>query len=183
MRFGLLCHSTLNLGDDIQSVAAAQFLPTATPLLMDRDHLSRYKDEGDVRLIMAGWFKHYTDDWPPPPNIKPLFVGFHAGESAIVDPKHADYYRQYEPIGCRDTFTYDAMRRLKVKAYFSGCITLTLREAYIHGGERDDTVHVVDAPTKVLPHGFRLCREYTHALPHDLAQQPERRLDIAKTFV
>jgi hypothetical protein len=142
MRYGLLAFSTENLGDDIQSLAVAQYLPKVDDYL-DRDYLSRYKDGYEMKVVMAGWFKHNEADWPPPPNIKPLFVGFHANQACLWDVKHLDYYKQHEPIGCRDWATLAAFQKLGIKAYFSGCVSLTLRERFAPV-RRSDIIYIVD---------------------------------------
>jgi hypothetical protein len=159
MKFGLLTHTTENLGDDIQALAAAQFLPRID-VHIDRENLRAHAGQGETFLILAGWFKHRPDDWPPPPNIRPLFVGFHVAAPALFDARHLDYYRRHGPVGCRDTATADAFRQLGVEAYYSGCLTLTLRETYLHTGERDGRTHLVDVGP-VGPANVKVCR-HTH---------------------
>jgi len=45
----------------------------------------------------------------------------------LVDRKFIDYFRRHQPIGCRSLSTLEAFRAIGVRAYFSGCLTLTLR--------------------------------------------------------
>lgn len=37
-----------------------------------------------------------------------------------------DFYKKYEPIGCRDSWTLSQLTSRGVKAYFNGCLTLSL---------------------------------------------------------
>ncbi len=51
--YGLLKYSTNNIGDEIQSLAAKQFLPQID-LFLDRDHLNKVKSNKKIKLIMNG---------------------------------------------------------------------------------------------------------------------------------
>jgi glycosyltransferase involved in cell wall biosynthesis len=77
-RFALLAYNkTNNLGDEIQSIAARQFLPAAD-YYIDREALDAFSPAPDqeVRLIMNGWFCHRPERWPPSPSIRPLLIRF-----------------------------------------------------------------------------------------------------------
>ncbi|MEL7237630.1 MAG: polysaccharide pyruvyl transferase family protein, partial [Planctomycetota bacterium] len=127
-RFGLLTYDTPNVGDDVQSLAARQYLPQVD-LLINRDRSQAVKDEGDVHAIMNGWWLDPQGQWPPPPNVKPLWVAFHAVKHAtekLTSPESIAYLKQHGPIGCRDKKTEDLLKQHGVDAYYSGCLTLTL---------------------------------------------------------
>lgn len=128
-KYGLLKYSTLNIGDEIQSIAARQFLPRVDHYL-DRDYLKDVRSEHRIRLIMNGYFVGKPQNWPPSPDIEPLFVSFHISERArkeLTSERSIEYFKQHEPIGCRDYSTRDLLEQNGVEAYFSGCLTLTLR--------------------------------------------------------
>ena len=136
MKDGLLKYESMNnafnIGDYIQSLAAKQYLQ-GTPILVSREKLNEYKGE-DVKLIMNGWFLDNTSNWPPSDKINPLFVSFHLNSSAyeILEKQEViSYFKQHEPIGCRDIITRDKLLEKGINAYFSGCLTLTLGETYI----------------------------------------------------
>ncbi|HEX8449353.1 MAG TPA: hypothetical protein VF652_07165, partial [Allosphingosinicella sp.] len=80
-RFGLLRYrATLNLGDEIQSLAARAFLPRVDRML-DRDALSRAPGwTGETALICNGWFSHRPERWPPHPRLRPLLVSMHLSD-------------------------------------------------------------------------------------------------------
>jgi hypothetical protein len=178
VRFALLTHSTRNLGDDIQSLAAAQFLPRIDCYL-DRAHLGRYANEPETFVILAGWCKHNVDDWPPPPNLHPLSIGFHLRTTKLLAPRYLPYYRRHEPIGCRDTATRDALLRAGVEAYHSGCLTLTLGQSFAVQGPRDGLLHLVDADVTVDP-AVRHART-SHVI--DANCPAEERLELARQAV
>ena len=159
MQYGLLNYSTRNLGDDIQSVAARRFLPRVDQLV-DRDALNRKPGPVPCKIILNGWFTHRPDNWPPAPDLEPLFISTHIS-GVRVGPKGArmtpsellmqgaarDYLKQREPIGCRDLATVRLLRRHGVEAYFSGCLTLTLERP---PAPRREVVCFVDARKDVV---------------------------------
>tara|TARA_R110002050_G_scaffold88588_1_gene186951 strand:+ start:6099 stop:7067 length:969 start_codon:yes stop_codon:yes gene_type:complete len=149
MKYGLLTYiekqKYFNVGDNIQSLAAKQFLPKVDKYL-DRETLADYNDER-VKLIMNGWFIHNTKNWVPSENIIPLFVSFHMNNTAapaMLTPKGIAYLKKHEPIGCRDQFTADTLKAKGIDAYFTGCLTLTLDTYKVDDSERGDDIYIVD---------------------------------------
>ena len=59
MKYGLILNlATDNIGDDIQSCAAAQFLPSVD-CVIDREALDRFDNGGEqVKAIMNGWYMY-----------------------------------------------------------------------------------------------------------------------------
>lgn len=137
-RNGLMVYYTnpvtniFNIGDYIQSLAAAQFFDNKIDVYLNREELNMYSGD-DVKLIMNGWFLHKPNNFPPSNAIVPLFVAFHLNSTAycILD-KHdvVEYFKRHEPIGCRDKNTVEVLQQKGIKAYFSGCMTLTLGMTY-----------------------------------------------------
>ncbi len=140
MRCALLSYSTLNLGDEIQSIAAQQFLPS-TDSLVDRDQLNHLPDNaaGEYKILLNGWHTHKPENWPPSPSFIPLITSFHISRETysedesrprpsdvLLEEKNLAYFRAHAPIGARDLWTRDLLRQSGIEAYFSGCLTLTL---------------------------------------------------------
>ncbi len=120
-----ICRSSTNLGDDIQSLAAARLLPRIDSQI-DREELNVYRGDGPTCLIMNAWFMHKPDTWPPSNSIHPIFVGFHASTASRgAMSRHADYLRRHSPIGARDRDTADFLNSIGVQADVSLCLTLT----------------------------------------------------------
>ena len=116
-----------NIGDYVQALASSQFLPHIDGFI-DRDSVSNYNGE-DCKVIMNGWFMHNPSNWPPSKKINPLFISFHVNKLAsekMLDEKGINYLKLHEPIGCRDFYTRDLLLGKGIRAYFSGCLTLTL---------------------------------------------------------
>lgn len=147
MKKALLSVSTeksINIGDYIQALASSQFLDNID-LFIEREKLRDYNGD-DVAMIMNGWYMHHPEQWPPSPKIHPLFVAFHMNnlvDNKFLGKESISYLKQYEPIGCRDILTVKKLERHDIKAYFSGCMTLTLGYKY-HSENKDGKVYIVD---------------------------------------
>ncbi len=151
MKFGVMMHkNTQNIGDDIQTYAAARLLPEVSYFL-DRENLDSFKtDDGKpAAVIMSAWYMWHKWNWPPSEYILPLFVGMHYTDNDIAKQDGSpvktqflqglggQYMNAYAPVGCRDSFTERTFKDLGIDAYFSGCITLTLPKQPIITPQRE----------------------------------------------
>ncbi len=137
-------NDVINIGDYIQTLAASQFLPSLDGFV-DRERLSVY-DGDECAVIMNGWYMHFPEFWPPSRKIHPLFVAFHVNSSAaekMLCSEGLSYLKQHEPIGCRDKYTCDLLTKKGIKAWFSGCLTLTLGQKYL-SEEKNNFIYFVD---------------------------------------
>ena len=149
MLYGLLTYEEnkrfFNVGDNVQSLAAKQFLPRVDTLI-NRERMADYDGE-KTKVIMNGWFTHNIHNWVPNDNIEPLFVSFHINNTAapfMLTEKGIAYLKKYEPIGCRDQFSADTLKAKGIDAYFTGCLTLTLDTYKVDDSERGDDIYIVD---------------------------------------
>lgn len=149
MKYGLLTYvenkKFFNVGDNIQSLAAKQFLPRIDTFL-NREKLGEYKGD-PVKLIMNGWFTHNIHNWVPSEDIDPVFVSFHMNNTAapaMLSEKGIAYLKKHQPIGCRDQFTADTLKAKGIDAYFTGCLTLTLDSYKVADEERGEDIYIVD---------------------------------------
>ena len=164
MKYGLLEYTTNNIGDEIQSLSAKQFLPQVDTFVK-RDYLHDITSDEKIKIILNGWFTHNPEHWPPSDDIDPLFISFHIAKPAIASlttPESLSYFKQHEPIGCRDLWTRDILRNHDIEAYFSGCLTLTLsRNLYADSAMESDIprngIIFTDLPQHVI-----------HSLPEEL---------------
>lgn len=128
MKFASFRYDTsVNLGDQVQSFAAEQYLPRLD-YQVDRDSLHQVEEPTSV--IMNGWFSDKPENWPPSPAVNPLFFGFHMtwyhkAKDRFLEPESIAYLKTQEPIGCRDSQTRDWLREKGVDAFYSKCLTLT----------------------------------------------------------
>ncbi len=151
MKNGLLYYrispiiNTYNVGDYIQSLAAAQFFSNID-VIVHRERLDEYDDE-EIKLIMNGWFMKEPNHWPPSNKIHPLFISFHINSSAsneMLTEKGIAYLKNHEPIGCRDIWTTNLLKEKGINAYFSGCLTLTLGNKYISVNPDRNKIYICD---------------------------------------
>lgn len=137
MKYGVMVVSTgvdnkVNIGDYIQALASAQFLPHIDAYIERETELNSYQDEF-LSMIMNGWYMNHPENWPPSNHINPLFVALHINRCGLPDFLKEDsvaYFKTHEPIGCRDTNSVRLLKEKGVDAYFSGCMTLTLGYKY-----------------------------------------------------
>lgn len=135
-----------NIGDYIQSLAAKQFLPQVDSYV-NRERLGQYNGEKS-KIILNGWFTHHPETWIPSSKLDPLFVSLHINSSAadrMLSESGITYLKKYEPIGCRDHYTVRLLESKGIKAYFTGCLTLTL-DSYAKKDttENDGKIYIVD---------------------------------------
>lgn len=161
-KFALLSYSTTNLGDEIQSIAAQQFLPQ-TDLLIDRDTWSTNDRgfRGAFKIILNGWFSNNPENWPPPDFLSPCLISMHItrerpkpalsspASEVLVEGESLEYLKRHQPVGCRDSWTLDLLGKHGVECYFSGCVTLTLGAP--DQGNRRDYICAVDLPDDLYP--------------------------------
>lgn len=135
MKFGLVVYpETQNLGDDIQSYAAMQFLPRVDYYL-DRERLNFFQSEDGekVAAIMNGWYMKNKFNWPPSNNIVPHYISMHFNQedyfginTSYLDGIGGEVLREQGTVGCRDIETMRLLQEKDISSYFSGCLTLTL---------------------------------------------------------
>ena len=129
--------STENIGDHIQIYAANSLLHRLwclPSLLIDRDYQlatpqSCQSVDRPKPIVMNGWFKFNHSGWPPHPSLLPAYVGFHLRPfqcPELLSAAAIRHYRQYSPIGCRDSWTCELLRAHGVEAYVSHCLSIAL---------------------------------------------------------
>jgi Polysaccharide pyruvyl transferase len=154
MQYSVFRTYSSNLGDEIQNLAAAEYLPRID-YQVNREQMFRAADHPPSFLIANGWYLHNPRNFPPPPNLHPLYISVHLADSWFFTPEAVTHFKRHEPIGCRDLHTLELFRQRGVAAYFSGCLTWTLRREQ---KPRTDDVYLVDLPgafVKRLPQAIR----------------------------
>jgi hypothetical protein len=149
MKYALFEHTQnnlglVNIGDHIQSCAAEQFLPRVD-FYVERDRLND-PDYEKAKIIMNGWFTDAPENWPPNPNLIPLFVSFHlqpkSAKILLAKKENVDYLKRHGPIGCRDYKTLEILEEHGIEAFFSFCLTTTLDEKYKSPKRNNDLIFV-----------------------------------------
>lgn len=155
MKYGLLYYRpTANIGDEIQSLAARQYLPKVD-ILVDRERMRDFYDQDKVKMILNGWYMCNPEQWPPSNSILPLMTSIHISpEKHIRDTwfqsANKEYLLSQGPIGARDTDTLAMLQSHDIPSYFSGCLTLTLQRN--EKAVRHDYICAVDVSPRILAH-------------------------------
>ena len=127
---------------------------------IDRDASSYAAIPPQTWTLAFGWYMHaiYESryDFPFHPNLLPIFVSFHCSKRDLLTEEAIDYLRRFAPIGCRDWTTVDILLSVGVPAFFSGCLTTTVRTVFdvpVAGPPADAPVAYVDMDPSVVPKG------------------------------
>ncbi|PIE62665.1 MAG: hypothetical protein CSA25_04175 [Desulfobacter postgatei] len=78
--------------------------------------------------------------------IRPVYISYVRFND--MDAEDAEYLRQFQPIGCRDEYTYSQCRRFNIKAYINGCITALLPDRA--KPQKNGKVFLVDPEPELL---------------------------------
>lgn len=167
MKYGLLYYKdTDNIGDDIQTYAASQFLPRVD-YLIDRERLEEFipQKKEEIKVIMNAWYIHDKFNFDISPYITPLYIsvflkrfpyesGITVGTDYIND-NIKNSFLNYGPVGTRDLHTKEILQKLNIPSYFSGCMTLTInklpnikkKEYILVNGLTDDEIEYIKNKT------------------------------------
>lgn len=146
-----------NLGDNMQLIAIdkiyeAMGVPACDIVYIDKNDLASYKGEYVIMPVTmplvdyteGGICGRFSD------HIIPVFLGLTLAQDMLL-PEEVEYYRHYEPIGCRDERTLVTLRSYEIQSYLHGCITVTFPRRKAEG-KSFDKVFIVDVPDELLPY-------------------------------
>ncbi len=124
----LLAYSSINVGDEIQSIAAWQYFESVNGFI-HREQLSNYRGP-QSNIFLNAWWAWTENCWPVPKHLRALPISMHIRPEArrfFGTPEGRERLAQIGPVGCRDIATLEYVLSLDVPACFSGCLTLTLK--------------------------------------------------------
>ena len=135
-----------NIGDYIQSLAALQYLPkNCIPLFFDRDKIEEYKISNSIYIIMNGWNKIKKGNRKISDNFVPIYISYHINNINKLDNITINNLKKYQPIGCRDIYTKNELKKKGIDSYFSSCLTTTLDIDYsAKENERTNEIIFID---------------------------------------
>lgn len=194
MRNGIVYYpKSSNRGDDIQSYAAILLIEDA--VFCDREQLNLIRTP--TKLLCNGWFMEKGANWPPNRKVNPLFLSFHISTKAkreLTSPASIAYFKQHQPIGCRDTHTLNLLQKHNIRSFLSGCLTLTLPR---YTGKRGDDILFVDVMrtnytssyrkaivSRIIPKRYKDKIEFiTHFSKEMKSQTSHKRMNEAKLLL
>lgn len=185
--YGIMKYSSINIGDEIQSVAAMRFLPKIDEYV-HREKINSFQSKGNkkVKLIMNAWWMWQLENFPPSENIEPLLISMYIRKQhreKFLTPKVKEYFLKYGPVGCRDQATAEWLNEEGIPAYFSGCLTLTLeRNRKI---KRENHILCVDCPKEAIEEIKRRTKRPVYSISRMLAPYytAKQRLEVAKIML
>ncbi|MGU7877016.1 polysaccharide pyruvyl transferase family protein [Streptococcus suis] len=151
-KYTLFDYNTQNIGDEIQSIAARQFLPRVD-YYVNRDYINYFKPdtEEEIKLIMNGWYSHRPDNFPiTNPQINPLLISMYVADHVkpmFSSPENIEFFKKHQPVGGRSIDTSDFLTSIGVESYYSGCMTLTLQKEV--SVQKRDFILAVNVPDEV----------------------------------
>lgn len=171
-----------NIGDQIQIITIDYIysllgIPESDIVYINKDEMSLYDGEEVILPVsmplveykesgIAGFFSK---------KITPVFLGLTLAKSNLSEIE-IEYYKKYEPIGCRDERTYNTISGYGIKSYLGGCITVLLPERQ-KNPEKQKKIFVIDPTQGILPYIPSQIKETaiwdTHML-YDLKQSPKQ---------
>ena len=145
--FGLIHYlESDNIGDEVQSIASAHFLPRVDVLLPRDKPLPPLKKETTV--LMNAFWRHYSWLYQPMTNIYPVTVAMHvtsawnsASKKKWIENK--SFFAKFSNIGTRDTTTLDIFKEIGIPAQMTGCMTPFIQNPF-QGLPRTDKIYFVD---------------------------------------
>lgn len=99
-----------------------------------------------VNYYIQSFFK-YGEENMFSPSIIPVFIGVSFFQD-VFSSKEIQFLKNCEPIGCRDEYTYQNLKRYGVDCYLAGCITATLPRRRQEG--KYDKIFCVDMKLPIV---------------------------------
>lgn len=182
--YGLLKYSSINIGDEIQSIAASRFLPRIDKYV-HRENITNYKSDKKTKLIMNAWYMWRPQNFPPSSDILPLLISMHINKNIrknFLTKKTKEFLIKNGPVGCRDKSTMEYLLQNNIPAYFSGCLTLTLEPN--KNIKREDYILTVDLPEKIVEQIKQKTNRPVYNLSREIIPNKiEKRIEVAKTML
>ena len=156
-----------NIGDNIQMIAIQRIyleelqIREEDIIEIDFHDLNTYHGDYVVVLINLFFFGAHDmkETWfPCSPYIIPIFIGLHLS-SKLLTTNEILFFQSYSPIGCRDEYTLETMRRYGIEAYLFGCASATFPKREDCDKDRYNTIFLVDVNEKEITE--RLPIQYT----------------------
>lgn len=175
MKFAKMRSVDRNIGEEVQWLAQERFVPpppAGHSLYVNKERLNKFQPSDPTKLIMNGWYAYNGgfahSRWPwhkgwrliPHTNVVPLLISFHLTPKLykyFSTGKGREFLAANAPIGCRDLDTMHFCESMGVPAYFSACLTLTIKpnsaiekdaNLIVASGLRDDEEMAVKVRTR-----------------------------------
>ncbi len=146
----------INIGDYMQLIAIMNLyrimgIPEKDVVRIEYYDMFDYSGEDIVLPINFIWFNPFWGERELilPESIHPVFLGIHSIGNDYSETE-INYLKKFEPIGCRDAYTYHVLRNRGIDTYLHGCLTATLPQREIK--PQNGKVYFVDVPELLQPY-------------------------------
>lgn len=143
--------SSINIGDDLQLIAIENLYKKMginynEVIRIGLSQLATYDGEYVILPVSFPLYGYREELYITmfSPKIIPVFLGISI-MSGNISEEEVIYLRRFEPIGCRDYYTVELLRKKNICAYLNGCMTATLPHA---DSRKGNDVYLVDIPQK-----------------------------------
>ncbi len=184
MKYAVFGFTTKNLGDDVQSLAAALLLPRIDSYV-DRDRLCSVRLREPHLVIMNSWFAK-RHDAVPSSSLAPIYFGYCIGRPELLnDVWFSEWKCRAAPIGCRDRYSVRKLQDAGIDAHFTGCLT-TLMGRFFSPPAKREGVLFIDVPEpieRLIPSEIReRARRLSNRTMNRNRSQSERYREIAQVL-
>ena len=150
-----------NFGDQIQLIAIEKLYEMINISLKDivlipSGKLSNYsKEKVTLPLNICMQKSKGLDYFWLSPNIFPVFLGINL-QTNYLTKTMVDFFKQYQPIGCRDEWTYNILQSYEIESYINGCITAAIFPRRTETGNYDKIffIDIPDSLKEFIPNEF-----------------------------
>lgn len=155
----------INIGDSIIAIASDELLEVAGITQKDVVNIPYYgshKVEEECLLLVYGQFgRQYDMDFINHKNLHPVFLGIGL-KDRYLDEAEIKYFKNYEPVLCRDEFTRSLLRTYGIEAYLFGCITLLMD---------NDAIGTDEDRTRQKYYFVDIREDYSDVIPHHILEE------------
>lgn len=179
MKYGLILHNYgehsiqaagFNIGDPIQTLALEKLykemgISNSEIKYIELCDIKTYDGEYVILPMLGVALGVGFAPLPLSPKIIPVFISAHFVKNDLTD-EEVLYLKQYEPIGCRDEYSLNTMRKYGILSFLTGCITTIFENRELIKG---NSIFLIDTPESLNPFLPKEIRENgiydTHLLP------------------
>lgn len=181
---------SLNFGDHLQNIVIKDLykkigIPEDEIYVLDFNEISTYDGEYLIlpinQAITRGVHRFFS------PKIIPVFLGISRDVSAITR-EEIEYFRQYEPIGCRDEAIFNVLKKHNIDCYLNGCMTVTLSKR--SRNPKNGQVYIIEIPKfamDVIPENLKKDALYlenmTSEIPKEMLKGETLEVYVTKRYL
>lgn len=188
-------YAKANIGESIQSVAMELIydrcsIQRENIIKIDQCRVKEYQGEEIILPLRLPLSSENVDDFLPlDSKVHPFFISLHLHDDIFYNRQDlVEYFKRYEPIGCRDEVSCDFFRKHGIESYIMGCYTLVFPQ---RKEGTYDKAFVVDASEKLKGHIpeniINNAVFLSHAVPYEeypvTADEDQRLEDLARKYV